>query len=201
MKDTLKFVGASFLMLATLILVNMVFVQSLMGDYDWLNLLLTAVYTALVLAAAIYDGLNCGSRDCKFTALMEKQKAERGYQIKPEEAQRMYRPAKGITAALIASAPAIVLSVVSLFFADNAPVMLTFLTRLCLGEFLGLFQYVSGALPWLYLPLALIYPACIGVAYLFGPKLWARQVAQMEKAKREKRRKVNRRRKKKQPAA
>ena len=74
MKDTLKFAGATFLMLATLVLINMVFVQSLMGDYDWLNLLLTVVYTALVLAAAVYDGLNRGAKDCKFTALMEKQK-------------------------------------------------------------------------------------------------------------------------------
>ena len=197
MKDTLKFAGASFLMLATLILINMVFVQSLMGDYDWLNLLLTVVYTALVLAAGIYDGLNRGAKDCKFTALMEKQKAERGYQIQPAEAERLYRPAKGVAAALIASAPALALSVASLFFAQHAPVWLTFLTRLCLGEFLGVFQYVEGALPWLYLPLALVYPACISVAYLFGPKLWARQVAQMEKAKREKRRKVNRRKKKK----
>lgn len=197
MKDTLKFAGASFLMLATLILINMVFVQSLMGDYEWLNILLTVVYTALVLAAAIYDGLNRGARDSKFSALMEKQKAERGYQIKPAEVQRMYHPAKGITAGLIASAPAIMLSVIALFFAGNVHTWLTVASRLCLGEFLGLFQYTSDALPYLYLPLSLVYPACVGVAYLFGPKMWARQVAQMEKAKREKRRKVNRRRKKK----
>ena len=197
MKDTLKFAGATFLMLATLVLINMVFVQSLMGDYDWLNLLLTVVYTALVLAAAVYDGLNRGAKDCKFTALMEKQKAERGYQIQPAEAERLYRPAKGFTAALIASAPAIVLSVLAMFFPTDASLWITPLVRLSLGEYLGLFQYVEGALPWLYLPLSLVYPAVCGAAYLYGPRLWARQVEKMEKAKRDKLRKVKRRRKKK----
>lgn len=197
MKDTLKFAGATFLMLATLVLINMVFVQSLMGDYDWLNLLLTVVYTALVLAAAVYDGLNRGAKDCKFTALMEKQKNERGYQIQPAEAERMYRPAKGVTAALIASAPAIALSVLAMLFTAEAPLWITPLVRLSLGEYLGLFQYIEGALPWLYLPLSLVYPAVCGAAYLCGPRLWAHQVEKMEKAKRDKLRKVRRRRKKK----
>lgn len=200
MKDILKFAGSSLLMLATLILVNMVFVQSLMGDYDWLNILLTVLFTLIVLAAAVYDGLNRGAKDCKFTAMMEKQKNERGYVMNETEAQRLYKPFKGYAAGLAASVPAIVLSLLSMILAGKNSMMLNVLTRISLGEFLGLFQYMEGALPWAYLPLALVYPALMGTAYLFGPKMWAHQVELMEKAKREKLRKVRRRRKKKPTA-
>lgn len=198
MKDILKFAGSSLLMLVTLIMINMVFVQSLVGDYDWLNILLTVIYTLVVLAAAVYDGLNRGAKDCKFTATMERQKEQRGYVVNAVEAQRLYQPAKGYAAGLIASIPAIVLSVLAIIFSGSDGLMLGVLTRISLGEFLGLIQYMDGILPWGYLPLALIYPAVMGTAYLFGPKMWAHQVAQMEKAKREKLRKVRRRKKKKQ---
>ena len=56
MKDILKFTLSAFLMLATLTLVSVVFIQAFMSDYDWINLLLTVLYSLLMVAAALYEG-------------------------------------------------------------------------------------------------------------------------------------------------
>lgn len=198
MKDMFKFAVSSLLMLVTLIMINMIFVQTLTGDYDWINVLLAIVFTLIVLAAAFYDGINRGAKDSKYTAMMEKQQRERGYVMSAAESEKLFKPVKGLYAGLIIAAPAVILSVVCMIFnADGMNWVINFLTRLCLGHFLGLFVYVEKLMPWIYLPLSFVYPAVMAVGYTFGPKLWEKQIEQMEKAKREKRRKVNRRRKKK----
>ena len=51
MKDIAKFAGTTLLLLLTLTLVSLVFIQSFMGDYEWLNIALTVVYSLAVLAA------------------------------------------------------------------------------------------------------------------------------------------------------
>ena len=73
MKDIAKFAGTTLLLLLTLTLVSLVFIQSFMGDYEWLNIALTVVYSLAVLAAMVYDGLQRGTQDCKYAALMERQ--------------------------------------------------------------------------------------------------------------------------------
>ena len=85
MKDTLKFAGSTLLLLVTLIMINMIFVQSLTGDYDWFNILLAVIFTLVVLAAAVYDGLNRGAKDVKYTRMMERQMTERGYVMTDKE--------------------------------------------------------------------------------------------------------------------
>ena len=198
MKDAIKFAMSSLLMLVTLIMVNMIFVQTLMGDSDLFNAVLAVIFTLVVLAAAAYDGINRGAKDCKYTAMMEKQQRERGYVMNKAEEEKLFNPGKGLIAGLILAAPAVVLSLVCMIFnADGLNWVINFLTRMSLGHFLGVIVYMENLTPWIYLPLALVYPAVLAVAYTFGPKLWEKQLAQMEKAKREKRRKVNRRRKKK----
>jgi hypothetical protein len=195
MKDILKFTGTTLLMLVTLTLVGVVFIQSFMGDYEWLNMTLTAIYSLAVIAAAFWDGLQRGTQDCKFSALMNRQAQERGHEINQGERARMFRPQKGFLAGLLAASPAIVLSVLALIFQGPEHLWSTFVTRIALGAFLGVFQYVEALLPWLYLPVALLYPLCVGVGYLMGPKMWDRQVKLMEKAKKAKRRRVNRKKK------
>lgn len=195
MKDVLKFSGATLLVLVTLTLVGMVFIQSFMGDYEWLNITLTVVYSLAVIAATLYDGLQRGTQDCKFESLMKKQEKERGYVISPEERARMYQPAKGFIAGLLAASPALLLAIATLFFGSETPLGLTLSVRVALGAFLGIFQYTKDLLPWLYVVVALIYPLCVGLGYLGGPWMWKKQVEMMEKAKKEKRRRVNRRRK------
>lgn len=200
MKDILRFAGSTLLMQITLIMINMVFVQTLAGDSDLFNMVLLVIFTLVVLASAVYEGVNRGAKDCKYSKMMERQQAERGYVVSDKEKEKFFKPSKGIAAGMIASAPAIVLSLISMIVNSNDAIWLAFATRISLGEYLGLFSYTEDLVPWIYLPLSLIYPAVMGVAYTFGPKLWARQQEQMEKAKREKRRKVNRRRKKKKTA-
>ena len=53
MKDIAKFAGTTLLLLLTLTLVSLVFIQSFMGDYEWLNIALTVVYSLAVLAAMV----------------------------------------------------------------------------------------------------------------------------------------------------
>ena len=198
MKDTLKFAGSTLLLLVTLIMINMIFVQSLTGDYDWFNILLAVIFTLVVLAAAVYDGLNRGAKDVKYTRMMERQMTERGYVMTEKEKERLFKPSKGFIAGFIAGAPSIVLSILSMILnVDGTNWVMNLLTRTSLGHFLGIFAYAEALTPWIYLPLALVYPLVLGIANTNGPKMWDYQVKQMEKAKREKRRKVNRRRKKK----
>ena len=182
-------------MLATLTLVSVVFIQAFMSDYDWINLLLTVLYSLLVVAAALYEGMQRGAKDCKYRNLMQRQMEERGYVMNAEEASRCYLPYKGFVAGLIASSPSILLALAAVIAGKSAPVWLNIAARISLSAYLSLFQYVEALLPMLFLPLALVYPLCIGLGYLAGPRLWKRQVEQMEKAKREKRRKVNRKKK------
>ena len=201
MKDILKFTLSAFLMLATLTLVSVVFIQAFMSDYDWINLLLTVLYSLLVVAAALYEGAQRGAKDCKYRNLMQHQMEERGYVMNAEEASRCYLPYKGFVAGLIASSPSILLAFAAIIAGKSAPVWLNIAARISLSAYLSLFQYVEALLPMLFLPLALVYPLCIGLGYLAGPRLWKRQVEQMEKAKREKRRKVNRKKKRAKTAA
>ena len=105
MKDIAKFAGTTLLLLLTLTLVSLVFIQSFMGDYEWLNIALTVVYSLAVLAAMVYDGLQRGTQDCKYAALMERQQRERGHEITAAERARMYRPAKGWAAGFLGMAP------------------------------------------------------------------------------------------------
>ena len=198
MKDIVKFALSSLLLMATLTMINMVFVQSLTGDYDWLNALVTVIFVLVVLAAAAYDGVVRGAKDCKYTDRMKKQETERGYVMNKAEEEKLFKPSKGFIAGALAASPAIVMVIICMIFnADGMSWILNFLTRMSIGHFLGIVLYVEELTPWIYLPLALAYPAVLGLAYTFGPKLWVKQQADMEKAKREKRRKVNRRRKKK----
>lgn len=198
MKDVIKFAMSSLLMLVTLIMINMISIPMLMSDYSMINLILTIAFTLLALAAAAFDGVNRGAKDCKYTALMEKQQRERGYVLSDAEKDILYRPMKGVYAGLILSAPAVLMSLVCIVFnADSANWVINFIVRMTLGHFLGLFSYINGLMPWIGLLLALVYPAVLAGGYLCGPKMWAKQQEQMEKAKREKRRKVSRRRKKK----
>ena len=150
-------------------------------------------FVPVVLAAALYDGLNRGAKDVKYTRMMERQMTERGYVMTEKEKERLFKPSKGFVAGFIAAAPSIALSVLSMIInIDGTNWVMNLLTRISLGHFLGLFTYMENLTPWLYLPLALVYPVAMGVAYTYGPKMWDYQVQQMEKAKREKRRKVNR---------
>ena len=199
MKDIAKFVGTTLLVLLTLTLVSLVFIQSFMGDYDWLNLTMTAVYTLATLAALFYDGLQRGTQDCKYAALMEKQVQERGHVLSDTEKQRMYRPVKGWAAALLSMSPLFILAVVAIAFGGNQPILLTLIVRVAMSAVLGVFQYVEALLPWFYIAVPLVFAVCVGAGYACGPKMWARQVKMMEKAKRDKRRRVSRRRRKKAP--
>lgn len=195
MKDILRFAGTTLLMLATLTLVGMIFVQSFMGDYEWLNITITAVYSLLVLAAGFYDGMQRGTQDCKFTSLVQKQQEERNHEITAQESQRMYKPMKGFYAGLLAASLTIILAIVMLFLRGDAALYMTPVIRILLGAFLSVFAYVENLLPWFYLPMALIYPALVGIGYLTGPAMWQRQLKIMEKAKKAKLRRVKRKRK------
>ena len=200
MKDILKFTGTTLMMLVTLTLVGMVFNQSFMGDYEWLNMTITVVYSLAVIAAALWDGIQRGTQDCKFSQLMDRQAQERGHEITKAERDRMFQPMKGFLAGLLAASPAVIMAILALFLADTDHLWVTLVTRVTLGAFLGVFQYVDALLPWLYLPVALLYPLCVGVGYLMGPKMWERQRRLMEKAKKAKRRRVNRKKKAKKTA-
>ena len=150
-----------------------------------------------VLAAMVYDGLQRGTQDCKYAALMERQQRERGHEITAAERARMYRPAKGWAAGFLGMAPLLVLAVVAVACGQEPPVLVTLCVRISQGAVLGIFQYVDGLLPWFYLAAPVVFALCVGIGYMAGPKMWARQVRMMEKAKKEKRRRVARRRKKK----
>ena len=197
MKDIAKFAGTTLLLLLTLTLVSLVFIQSFMGDYEWLNIALTVVYSLAVLAAMVYDGLQRGTQDCKYAALMERQQRERGHEITAAERARMYRPAKGWAAGFLGMAPLLLIAVVAVACGQEPPVLVTLCVRISQGAVLGIFQYVDGLLPWFYLAAPVVFALCVGIGYMAGPKMWARQVRMMEKAKKEKRRRVARRRKKK----
>ena len=197
MKDIAKFAGTTLLLLLTLTLVSLVFIQSFMGDYEWLNIALTVVYSLAVLAAMVYDGLQRGTQDCKYAALMERQQRERGHEITAAERARMYRPAKGWAAGFLGMAPLLLIAVVAVACGQEPPVLMTLCVRISQGAVLGVFQYVDGLLPWFYLAAPVVFALCVGIGYMAGPKMWARQVRMMEKAKKEKRRRVARRRKKK----
>lgn len=197
MKDIAKFAGTTLLLLLTLTLVSLVFIQSFMGDYEWLNIALTVVYSLAVLAAMVYDGLQRGTQDCKYAALMERQQRERGHEITAAERARMYRPAKGWAAGFLGMAPLLLIAVVAVACGQEPPVLVTPCVRISQGAVLGIFQYVDSLLPWFYLAAPVVFALCVGIGYMAGPKMWARQVRMMEKAKKEKRRRVARRRKKK----
>ena len=192
MKDIAKFAGTTLLLLLTLTLVSLVFIQSFMGDYEWLNIALTVVYSLAVLAAMVYDGLQRGTQDCKYAALMERQQRERGHEITAAERARMYRPAKGWAAGFLGMAPLLLIAVVAVACGQEPPVLVTLCVRISQGAVLGIFQYVDGLLPWFYLAAPVVFALCVGIGYMAGPKRWARQVRMMEKAKREKRRRVAR---------
>ena len=85
MKDILKFTLSAFLMLATLTLVSVVFIQAFMSDYDWINLLLTVLYSLLVVAAALYEGVQRGAKDCKYRNLMQRQMEEQQKELEEKE--------------------------------------------------------------------------------------------------------------------
>ena len=85
MKDILKFTLSAFLMLATLTLVSVVFIQAFMSDYDWINLLLTVLYSLLVVAAALYEGAQRGAKDCKYRNLMQRQMEEQQKELEEKE--------------------------------------------------------------------------------------------------------------------
>ena len=120
MKDILKFTLSAFLMPATLTLVSVVFIQAFMSDYDWINLLLTVLYSLLVVAAALYEGMQRGAKDCKYRNLMQRQMEERGYVMNAEEASRCYLPYKGFVAGLIASSPSILLALAAVIAGKSA---------------------------------------------------------------------------------
>lgn len=197
MKDIAKFAGTTLLLLLTLTLVSLVFIQSFMGDYEWVNITLTTVYALVTLAAMVYDGIQRGVQDCKYAALMERQEKERGHVLTQAERARMYNPQKGWLAGFLGMSPLLLLAIVAVCFGQNAPVLLTLFVRVSQGTVLGAFQYVEDLLPWFYLVAPVVFALCVGIGYLTGPKMWARQVKMMEKAKKEKRRRVARRRKKK----
>ena len=44
---------------------------------------------------------------------------------------------------------------------------------------------MDGLRPWFYLAAPVVFALCVGIGYMAGPKMWARQVRMMEKAKKE----------------
>ena len=193
MKDIGKFALNSALMYVALTLVGIVFIPSFLGDLEWLRTLVSVGYVALALAAGVYDGVSRGAKDCKFTALMEKQQKERDYQISDQERQRMYDPKKGFIAGLFVGALGIVTAIVAICLPATQLIYATPIIRVILGMYLGLFTLIESWLPWAYLLVWVLYPLAIGAGYLLGVSSWNKEKALIEKSKR--RRKVRKKKK------
>ena len=197
MKDRMKFAGSVLILFVTLTLAGIFFISGFMSDYVWLNVILTVVYMLICGGASFYTGLQRGTADCKYTRLIEKQMKERSYQPDENEKQKFFRKEKGFVAGGIAGSLGILAALVCLFCFGHVPSILTVITRFILGTYLCVFQFIPDVGAWIYLPMALLWPALVGIGYLRGPKMWEKTVSSIEKAKKDKLRKINRDRKKK----
>ncbi|GEM_PF-1443126 len=197
MKDRMKFAGQVLILFVTLTLVGVFFISGFMSDYAWLNIILTVVFMLICAAASFYTGLQRGTGDCKYTKLIEKQIAERNYQPDENEKAKFFHKEKGFIAGVIAASPAILIALVCLFCFGSVPTGLTVAARFILGIYLCVFQFIPDVGAWVYLPMSLLWPALVGIGYLYGPKMWDKTVASIEKAKKDKIRKINREKKKK----
>lgn len=197
MKDRMKFAGQVLILFITLTLVGIFFISGFMSDYVWLNVVLTVVFMAVCAFGSFYTGLQRGTADCKYTKLIEKQIAERSYQPDETEQKKLYHKEKGFVAGGIAGCLGILCALVCLFCFGHVPPILTVITRFVLGIYLCVFQFIPDVGAWIYLPMALLWPALVGIGYLRGPAMWDKTVESIEKAKKDKIRKINREKKKK----
>ena len=181
-------------------ILTMVFAAAVLGDFQWLAILMTVLLLLAIFYVGFLEGASVGRKDRMYQATMEKQEEERGVQPTKEEKSRFFHAQKGFAGAFLAASPGILLSLLMLFLPRGGELYatLTPILRLFLGMYLGLYAYIEGLMPYIYLPLALIMPLLMGFSYCYGPKLYDKMMKQLEENKRKRRR---RRRKKAQPKA
>lgn len=217
MKETLKMAARSWIMMAAMAFIEIMFFPALATEYVWLNIIINVAVLLAALMFAFANGANMGESEVTYIEMLKK-RVNNGYVAEEYDRVKCYNRKRAVIAMLLGALPWVIISVVVMvsgigqthavvaeetvqyLFPEQTEVVMTthqvidMVARICFSAFIGFYAFVDGAMPglldYLFLPMSFIYPMALMIGYLCGPWQHQKKLKFIEEGKKKKLRKI-----------